>query len=119
MESGLSSKVQSAFYFQQTSQVRPPRLTRSLLQILRKGRVPLREMEPVEDFLFKGGRFLAVRTPKGAVAADGVVIAAGAWCGSLYEKLNISPVVKPYRGQVVLYRTPPGSLSHILFQTTS
>lgn len=115
MEPGLSPSTKSAFYLKETRQVRSPRLTRALLQVLQKGKAQLRELEPVEDFLFKGRQVVGVRTPKGILEGDAVVVASGAWAGALAEKLGLQLQAKPFRGQVVMFRTPRGTLRHILF----
>jgi glycine oxidase len=114
-EPGLSPQLKSAFLFKHTRQVRPPRLTRALLGVLQKGGVELREVEPVEDFLAKGRQMRGVKTPKGMLEADGVVIASGAWSGLLAGKLGMALESKPFRGQVVMFRTAKGTLRHILF----
>lgn len=114
-EPRLSPKAKSAFYLKETHQVRPPRLTRALIQVLQKGGALLREVEPVEDFLLKGNKFVGVRTTKGVIEGDGVVLASGAWSGLLAGKMDRPLPVKPFRGQVVMFRTKPGTLKHILF----
>ncbi len=114
-EPGLSPKIQSAFYLKETRQVRSPRLTRALLQVLQKGKVELRELEAVEDFLVKGRQVTGVRTSKGVLEGDAVVVASGAWSGLLAEKLGLRLATKPFRGQVVMFRAAPQTLRHILF----
>ena len=114
-EPALSSKAASIFYFPHTSQVRPPRLTRALVQTLQKGGVELREVEPVEEVLTDGRTLKGVKTPQGILEADQVVMAAGAWTGGLLEKADKTLVQKPFRGQVVMYRAQPGMVRHILF----
>jgi glycine oxidase len=56
-----------------------------------------------------------VKTAKGEWEADQVVIACGAWSGILAAKLGLVLPQKPFRGQVVLYRSRPGTLGHIFF----
>ena len=114
-EPGLSPELRSAFLFKQTAQVRPPRLTRALLKVLQKSGTELRELEGVEDFLKKGNKIVGVRTSKGVHSCDQVILASGAWTGLLAEKLGINLLVKPIRGQVVMYRADPKDLKHILF----
>ncbi len=114
-EPQLSPKAKDVFHFKETSQVRPPRLNRSLLQVLQKNGVELRELEPVEEFILHGRRVQGVRTPKGTLEADQVILTAGPWSGPLLEKLGISLSTKPFRGQVVMFRAPVGTLRHILF----
>ncbi len=117
LEPTLSPQVRSVFSFAQTGQVKPPRLSRALLKTLQKAKADLREFEQVEDFLLKGKQFLGVRTNKGIIDADGVVLATGAWSAALAEKLGVQLTAKPYRGQVVMYRGQPKALKHILFHS--
>lgn len=114
-EPGLPPDLRSAFYFKKTAQVRPPRLTRALLGVLQKSGTELRELEKVEDFLVKGRQVTGVRTSKGVVTCDQMILASGAWSGLLAAKLGIDLPVKPIRGQVVMVRAKPKDLSHILF----
>ena len=75
LEPQLSSQAKSIFSFEHTSQVNPPPLSRALLKVLQNAKTDLREFEQVEDFLLKGKQFIGVRTNKGIIDADGVVIA--------------------------------------------
>lgn len=114
-EPQLSAKTKAVFQLKETAQVRPPRLNRSLLQVLQKGGIELRELEPIEEFLLKDRKVQGVKTPKGVLEADQVVLAAGAWSGFLLEKMGITLLTKPFRGQVVMFRAQPRTLRHILF----
>ena len=114
-EPGLSKLLKSIFYFHPTRQVRPPRLTRALLQVLQKAGAVLKEVEPVEGWILQGRRVTGVKTSKGTVEGDAVVLASGAWSGLLAQKNGLRLDSKPFRGQVVMFRTQPGALKHILF----
>jgi glycine oxidase len=114
-EMGISPHVLSTFYFNATRQVRPPRLTRALIQILQKRKAEFREMEPVEDFIVQGNTVKGVKTSKALVEGDQVVLTSGAWSGTLLKKLGLSLTTSPFRGQVVMYRSQPAMLKHILF----
>ncbi|HET9869309.1 MAG TPA: FAD-dependent oxidoreductase, partial [bacterium] len=114
-EPALSPDVQSAFFLGSTRQVRPPRLTRALLAALQKQGAELRELERVKGFLVRGRAITGVETHRGLLEADAVVLATGAWTGLWGEKFKRVIPVKPVRGQVVLFQTPPGFLKHILF----
>jgi len=115
LEPALSPGLQAAFFLKQTRQVRPPRLTRALLAALQKRGVVLRELEIVEGFLAKGNRLFGVKTNKGLLEADAVILATGAWSGLWGEKFKRVIPVKPVRGQVILFQARPGFLRHILF----
>ena len=115
LEPGLSKDIRSAFYLKETRQVRPPRLTRALLQILEKKGAILRENESVENFLEKGRRIYGVNTNKGMIEGDEVVLASGAWTGLWGEKFKMFIPVKPVRGQVIMFNAQPGVLKKIIF----
>ena len=115
IEPQLSPSIRSAFFLMETSQVRPPRLNRALLQVLQKGGADLREVEPAQDFVVKGNKVTGVKTTKGLIEGDQFVMASGSWSGLLSKKLKLDLAVKPFRGQVLMLRTRPGSLKHILF----
>ena len=51
-----------------------------------------------------GDRATGVRTAEGAVAADAVVVAAGAWTPAVAEWLSVSLPVRPVKGQIVHLR---------------
>jgi glycine oxidase len=115
LEPALSPHVRSAFFVEGTSQIRPPRLGRALSAYLQKSGVSLRDKEPVEDFLFQGNKVKGVRTSRGEIEADQVVLTAGPWSGALCEKLGFTVPTRPIRGQAVIFKDDPGRVRHILF----
>ena len=115
LEPGLNPHIKSAFYVEGTSQIRPPRLGRALVEALRKGGIELRENEPVEEFVLKGDRVQGVRTANGVTESDEVVLSAGPWSGALAGQLGLSLSTKPIRGQVVLFQISPGQVRRVLF----
>ena len=115
LEPDLSPQLRSAFFVDGTSQVRPPRLGRALVTSLQKAGIELRDHEAVDDFIFRGRRIIGVRTSKGEIEADQVVLSAGPWTEALCEKLGFPIPAQPIRGQAVLFRDDPGRVRHILF----
>jgi len=93
-------------------QVRNPRLVKSARRAL-EGRIALREQEEVLELLVEQGRFHGVRTDKGEIRADQVVICAGAWTAKLLEQLGTKPEIEPVRGQMILFLARPGEINHI------
>ncbi len=53
-----------------------------------------------------GGRVTGVTTSGGSLSAGLVVVAAGAWSGSLLQPLGVALAVSPLRGQIVHLRLP-------------
>ncbi len=94
------------------AQIRNPRLLRALRAAL--AGVTLREHCEVRALRHAGGRILGVETTAERIDTPIVVVAAGPWSRSLLAPLPHPPVVFPVRGQMLLYRTAPGMLRHIV-----
>lgn len=58
-------------------------------------------------------RVIAVETPQGPIAADSFVVCAGAWSGELLAPLGVRPDIHPVKGQMILFRTRPGTVRTI------
>lgn len=94
-------------------QVRNPRMVRALRASLELGGVEIRSDCPVQGWERSGARIAAVRTPAGRLSADVFVVASGAWSGALLEQTGLRLPIEPVRGQMVLFRGPPGLLRRI------
>lgn len=85
--------------------VRNPRLVKALREaLLRMPAVTLHEQCPVTGFIREGGRIRGVRTARGEVRGDQVVVAAGAWSAQVLASLAIALPVEPVKGQMILYK---------------
>lgn len=118
-ETHLSDKLQLAWYLPQTCQVRSPRLIQALLKVLEKGKAILREGEEVRGFIRQGSRIIGVETSVAKYEGEQVLLAGGAWTGGVLDILGISFPMRPVRGQVVLFKSEPGLLRHVLFSSTA
>ncbi|MGH8568572.1 MAG: NAD(P)/FAD-dependent oxidoreductase, partial [Gammaproteobacteria bacterium] len=96
------------------AQIRNPRLLRALCGALTAAGVPVREHCEVRALRHAKGRILGVETAGERIDARTVVIAAGPWSRSLLDGLPHPPLIFPVRGQMLLYRTAPGTLGHIV-----
>ncbi len=61
------------------------------------------------------GDGVAVRTETGEEHAPQVVLAAGAWSSALAVAGAAPLPVRPFRGQLLLLATPPGTLRHVVW----
>ncbi|RNE92843.1 glycine oxidase ThiO [Marichromatium sp. AB32] len=111
-EPELGPRPEQALLLPGIGQVRNPRLTRALRRAIER-KVTLREQEEVLELLIEGGRAVGVRTPKGEIRAERVIICAGAWTAKLLEQLGNSPEIQPVRGQMILFYAHPGQVHHI------
>ncbi|MEE8110423.1 MAG: FAD-binding oxidoreductase [bacterium] len=78
----------------------------------------LREFEPVRAILTRGGRVAGVRTDKGEIEADTVILAAGIWSPFVVRDLGIQVPIVPRRGQFLITEET-GAVSRHLIQSAS
>lgn len=104
-----------AWWMPAVAQVRNPRLVQAARNSLQQQGVVIEEGCEVSEVLLRHGRAAGVRTVRGEIGAERVVLAAGAWSGRLLAGLGIRPPeIRPVRGQMLLFRGPPGTLSRII-----
>ena len=113
-EPQLEGSFDAAMLMPELAQVRNPRLISALNQDLVKRGVTMMEYTEVVSLIEDGGRMTGVETSSGNIRAGQVVIAAGAWSGVILKALGIMQDVTPVRGQMLLYQTTPGLVSHII-----
>lgn len=104
----------SAVWLPEVAQVRNPRLMKALKASLPALGVKIREHTKVRGLLVRGGGVMGVETDAERIAAERVVVAAGAWSGELLAQLGIGLDVAPVRGQMILFQAQPGLLKHIV-----
>jgi len=94
-----------AIHMAGVANVRNPRLVKSLKAALQAlPNVTIQEQCDVAGFVREGSKVVGVRTSSGAVQADQVVLAAGAWSGELLKTLGLELPVEPVKGQMILYK---------------
>ena len=95
------------------AQVRNPRLVQSLQAFVEQQGVEIRAQCPVQGWKVSGRRVASVITPQGDLSADHYVVAGGAWSRELLEATGIKLPIQPVRGQMILFKGPPGLVSRI------
>ena len=98
----------------QIGQVRNPRLLQALIKYLEIKGVQFRTGEPVTELLVEGDVIQGVRTATSEIRASKVVVAGGSWSRNLIETLGGELKVEPVRGQMLLFKTEPGFVQHIV-----
>jgi len=101
------------------TQLRPPRHLAALRSSCRSRGVIVVDNATVAGIECSAGRITAVRfaQPDGrsqTVTADVVCLAAGAWSQGLLAHLGLDLPTRPWRGQILLHRIPPGCLSRVV-----
>jgi len=101
----LGPGFKRAIYMAGVANVRNPRLVKSLkAALLAMPNVTLREHSQITGFAQQGGRVTGVQTADGVLAADEVVLSAGAWSGDLLRTLGLALPVEPVKGQMILFK---------------
>jgi glycine oxidase len=121
----LAPDTVGALYFPDAGQVRPPRFVRGLAAGAARMGVRFRTGEPVMGLARAGERVTGVLTPSGTLAAETVVVAAGAWSGEVAGFLGrpmtrcagtpFAVPVAPARGQIVLLEMLPPRVETLVF----
>jgi len=101
----LGPGYERALYMEGVANVRNPRLVKSLkAALLALPNVSVREHCQITGFVQQGGRIIGVSTAEGELAADEVVLSAGAWSGELLRYLGLELPVEPVKGQMILFK---------------
>ncbi|MFN4284790.1 MAG: NAD(P)/FAD-dependent oxidoreductase [Lacibacter sp.] len=104
-------RIKGALYFPDDAHLYPVKLMQVLQQQLRQKGVQLRGNHTVTGFTQQLQRVTEVQTNKGALKADLVVLAAGAWSRQLAALLQQRLLLVPGRGYSVTYENAPHRLN--------
>lgn len=116
LEPALAQPGNSAIWLPQVANLRNPRLAQALEADIVKRGVTLHTQTEVTGFIEQGGKIGGVDTDKGSFRAEAVVVCAGAWTAKLLGALPQPPAIHPLRGQMLLFRTPPGTISRMVLE---
>jgi glycine oxidase len=107
-EPWLAEGFASGLWMPTLGSIRNPRLCQALrARLMALPKVTLEEGVDVERLCIEGGRVSGVETSRGRLAAGQVVLCGGAWSGVLLGTLGLALPVRPVKGQMMLFRTPP------------
>ena len=118
-EPHLAGKLAGAVWSPQDHQVENRKLAPALRKAAERAGAIVREHTPVKDISISGGRADGIILEDGSkVAADAVVLAAGAWSrsiGGLPSELR--PPVRPIKGQMIALRMDPAAplINHVVW----
>jgi D-amino-acid dehydrogenase len=98
VEPALSRRVAAGFFLSGERHVDPRSLTVGLADSLRGDGVTFMDNTAVLGFERTNGHIHALRTERGALDVDAVVIAAGAWSGKLAKPLGVALPMKAAKG---------------------
>lgn len=115
LEPGLASGLSGGLWCPQEGQVSSARLTIAFAQAAARRGATILEGTPVLGLVTEGGRVRGLRTTRGVVAAERVVLACGAWTGCLEDGLPLRVPVEPERGQLMVVQKVPTPVRSVVF----
>lgn len=108
----LSLGDSKALFVPGIAQVRSPRLLQALAAAIRAKGGQILEGAPVRKVLIESERVRGVQLESERMICGTIVLAAGAWSSELSTEVEVEPV----RGQMLLFRTRPHTLRHIVLR---
>ncbi len=117
-EPHLARRVTGAIYSPLDHQVDNRKVGAALQQAFLAAGGELREHTPVDEVLSEAGRVTGVRVGDEQVAAEAVVLAAGAWSRNIPGLPALArPPVRPLKGQMLAIGMPDGAplLDHVVW----
>lgn len=102
----LREGVVGAVEMLEDAHLNPALFVRGVAAAAEKKGVELRTETAVEGFERTGGRVSSVRTSRGEIRADQVVLAAGAWSSPVARDLKLKLPIQPAKGYSVTVKRP-------------
>ncbi|QOR38148.1 glycine oxidase ThiO [Billgrantia diversa] len=107
-EPWLREGVTDGLWMPTLGSVRNPRLCRALRSRLDAlPNVTLMENTAVQRLIAERGRACGIEATHGRIDAGQVILCGGAWSGVLLADLDVALPVRPVKGQMMLFATPP------------
>ena len=116
IEPRLGKTYPSGLWMPQIRQLRNPKLVQALKGSCETLGIQYLEHSEVHNLLIENGRVRGVQLETGALTADCVVVASGAWSARLLQETDVAEKVdvQPVKGQMIMLKTPPGFVNTIV-----
>ncbi len=108
IEPNINIDAEGAIHYECDGHTTPTEIMPKMLQYLKNVGVDIRTNEEVLDLSLNNGQIKEIKTSKGNIWADEVVLAAGSWTGMLSKKLNIQLPLQAGKGYRINVKRPLG-----------
>lgn len=116
LEPAAAHTPDNTLWMPQVAQVRNPRFVRALVEYSQQKGIRLLNHAPVDKILYHNQQCIGVQTAQQTLHADAVIVCAGAWSQQLLQGFTQAPAIRPIRGQMLLFKTPPGTIQRIVLE---
>ena len=105
---GMRTTAKSGIFFPGDAHLIPDRFVCQLAQHVEKKGVQLLTSVEVLGFETSGRRVTAVKTTRGDIAAEEIILAGGSWSAEMARELKIKLWLEPAKGYSVTFKRPAG-----------
>jgi len=116
LEPAAAHPPETGLWMPEVAQVRNPRMAQALLADLQRRGVEIITDSPVTKIHHDNDTCKGIGTAVGNLEAEKVIVCAGSWSGELLGELPAPPAIRPVRGQMLLFQTPPGTITRITLE---
>ena len=110
----IADEVKVAYLLRDEYQIRSPRHLKALIAACEKRGVEIRSDVDVFELTTNGASILHAQSNRGQLEAKQFVLCGGSWTSKLLERLGGSLPVEPWRGQLILWKTPTPVVTHVV-----
>ncbi len=104
VEPALNPSLRLVYFLPDRAQIRNPWHLRALSSAVTRRGARLEPWQAAQHLTQRGRRIVSVQTASGELACGWVIMAAGAWSGSLLGSVGVHAPTPPLKGQIVLLR---------------
>ena len=95
-------------FFPQDAQLVPDQFVRQLARHLENRGIHLLTSVEVLGFETSGRKVTTVKTTRGDISVEEVILAGGSWSAEMARELKIEVLMEPAKGYSITYKRPPG-----------
>jgi glycine oxidase len=110
----IANDVHVAYLLPDEFQIRAPKHLRALLAACRQQGVEMHENCEVTELELRRDHVVGVKSAMGRFEAREFCLCGGSWTQRLLEPMGIQLPVEPWRGQLILWKTPAPLLSLVV-----
>jgi D-amino-acid dehydrogenase len=104
---GMRTTADSGIFFPGDAHLIPDRFVHQLAQHIKKKGVRLLTSVEVLGFETSGRRVTAVKTTRGDISVEEIILAGGSWSAVMARELRIKLFIEPAKGYSVTFKRPP------------